>query len=129
MQKLELWSEVVSVSLAKLFPPEDPELWDFTLDGIDMLDDPTRESAGLPRPATPSEHMMVTRSKTPQRSTSLRPPLQSHTHQVHQGQGGATDYRHNNSAAQNPARGTGKANLHKEQVTERAITCVLHNTF
>ncbi|XP_053487125.1 DNA repair protein RAD52 homolog isoform X1 [Ictalurus furcatus] len=82
---------------------DDPELWDFTLDGIDMLDDPMKDSSGLPCPATPSEHAMLTRSKTPQRSTSLRPPLRPHDHQE---QGGATNYRHNNSAAQNTARGT-----------------------
>ncbi|KAB5571481.1 hypothetical protein PHYPO_G00225420 [Pangasianodon hypophthalmus] len=86
---------------------DDPELWDFTLDGIDMLDDPMRESSGLPHHATPSKHAMATRSRTPQRSTSLRSPLQTHDHQVHQGQGGPTDYRHNNSAAHNTARGTG----------------------
>ncbi|XP_058253807.1 DNA repair protein RAD52 homolog isoform X2 [Hemibagrus wyckioides] len=81
---------------------DDTELWDFTLDGIDVLDDPVRESSALPRPATPNEHTMVTRSKTPQRATSLRPPLHSHDHQ---GQGGSMNYRHN-SAAQNTARGT-----------------------
>ncbi|KAF4091167.1 hypothetical protein AMELA_G00034020 [Ameiurus melas] len=85
---------------------DDPELWDFTLDGIDMLDDPMKDSSGPPCPATPSEHAMVTRSKTPQRSTSPRPTLRPHDHQVHQEQGGATTYRHNNSAAQNTARGT-----------------------
>ncbi|XP_060784174.1 DNA repair protein RAD52 homolog isoform X2 [Neoarius graeffei] len=83
---------------------DDPGLWDFTLDGIEMLDDPSRESSGIPRSVTPSEHAMSTRSKTPQRSTSQRPPLQPHDHQ---GQGGAMNYRHNNSAAQNAARGTG----------------------
>lgn len=90
------------------FSSDDPELWDFTLEGIEMLDNPTRESSGLPRPSTPSEHTMVTRSKTPQRSTSLRPQLQPHDHQVYQGQGGASNYRHSNSAAQNTARGTGE---------------------
>lgn len=95
------------------FSSDDPELWDFTLDGIDMLDDPMKNSSGLPCPATPSEHAMLTRSKTPQRSTSLRPPLRPHDHQVHQEQGGATNYTHNNSAAQNTARGTCKPNLYK----------------
>ncbi|KAM9470743.1 DNA repair protein RAD52 homolog isoform 2-T2 [Clarias gariepinus] len=83
---------------------DDPEMWDFTLDGIDMLDDPVRESSGLPCPGTPNEHAMVTRSKTPQRPVSLRPPLQSRDYQ---GQGGHTSYRHNNSAAQNAAHATG----------------------
>ncbi|XP_026991957.1 DNA repair protein RAD52 homolog isoform X1 [Tachysurus fulvidraco] len=83
---------------------DDPELWDFTLDGIEMLEDPARESSGLPRPATPSEHTMVTRSKTPQRATTLRPSFRSHDNQ---GQGGPTNYRHNNSAALNTAVGTG----------------------
>lgn len=94
------------------FSLDDPELWDFTLDGIDMLDDPIRESSGLPHPATPSKHVMVTRSKTPQRCTSLRPPLQPYDHQAHQGQGGA-NYRPNNSATQNTARGPGETNLCK----------------
>lgn len=108
------------------FSSDDPELWDFTLDGIDMLDDPLKESSGPPHPVTPSERTMVTRSKTPQRSTSLRPPLQPHDHQ---GQGGAMKNRHNNAAAQNAARGTGKANLHKGQVTERVIISVLNKYF
>ncbi|KAF5895454.1 DNA repair protein RAD52 isoform X1, partial [Clarias magur] len=82
---------------------DDPEMWDFTLDGIDMLDDPVRESSGLPCPGTPNEHAMVTRSKTPQKPALLMPPLQSRDHQ---GQGGHTSYRHNNSAVQNAARGT-----------------------
>ncbi|KAL7885548.1 hypothetical protein AOLI_G00058430 [Acnodon oligacanthus] len=64
---------------------DNPEMWDFTLDGIDMLDDPARESSATSRPATPNEHMMVTRSKTPQRVASLRPP-------VHQGEVRHTKY-------------------------------------
>lgn len=98
-------------------------MWDFTLDGIDMLDDPVRESSGLPCPGTPNEHAMVTRSKTPQRPVSLRPPLQSRDYQ---GQGGHTSYRHNNSAAQNAAHATGKGNTHMGQMTEKAIFWVLN---
>ncbi|KAM7414386.1 hypothetical protein PAMA_019280 [Pampus argenteus] len=53
---------------------EDPELWDFTLDGTEELDVPT---GGLPsrelRPSTPGNHQMQTRSKTPQRAPG-RPP-------------------------------------------------------
>ncbi|XP_041795138.1 DNA repair protein RAD52 homolog [Chelmon rostratus] len=53
---------------------DDPELWDFTLDGIEALD----VLAGGPqtrgfRPSTPSSHQMQTRSKTPQRAPG-RPP-------------------------------------------------------
>lgn len=53
---------------------DDPELWNFTLDGIEALDAPT---SGPPtsgsRPSTPSNHHMQTRSKTPQRAPA-RPP-------------------------------------------------------
>lgn len=68
---------------------DDPELWDFTLDGIDMLDDPTAP----PRPTTPSQHKMTTRSKTPQRAQYLRPPAQPQGHVVPQGQGGYDQFR------------------------------------
>lgn len=59
------------LSGAPLFSsPDDPELWDFTLNGINELDVPG------PRPSTPGNHHMQTRSKTPQREPppSLRPP-------------------------------------------------------
>lgn len=51
------------------FSADDPEFWDFTLDGIEELDVP----AGAPstrglRPGTPGNHQMQTRSKTPQRA-------------------------------------------------------------
>ncbi|KAM4618674.1 DNA repair protein RAD52 homolog isoform 1-T2 [Polymixia lowei] len=56
---------------------DDPELWNFTLDGIEELDDPAggQPSRG-PRPSTPGNHHMQTRSKTPQRGPphSLKPP-------------------------------------------------------
>ncbi|XP_028263216.1 DNA repair protein RAD52 homolog isoform X2 [Parambassis ranga] len=49
---------------------DDPQLWDFTLDGIEELDVPA--GAGPPtrgfRPSTPGNHQMQTRSKTPQRT-------------------------------------------------------------
>ncbi|KAM4573194.1 DNA repair protein RAD52 homolog isoform 1-T1 [Odontesthes bonariensis] len=50
---------------------DDPELWDFTLDGIEELDVPGAGPAprGL-RPSTPGNHQMQTRSKTPQRAPS-----------------------------------------------------------
>uniref|UniRef100_A0A3P8S4W6 DNA repair protein RAD52 homolog n=1 Tax=Amphiprion percula TaxID=161767 RepID=A0A3P8S4W6_AMPPE len=41
---------------------DDPELWDFTLDGIEEPDVPSAF-----RPSTPGNHKMQTRSKTPQR--------------------------------------------------------------
>uniref|UniRef100_A0A673JQ59 DNA repair protein RAD52 homolog n=1 Tax=Sinocyclocheilus rhinocerous TaxID=307959 RepID=A0A673JQ59_9TELE len=59
---------------------DDPQLWDFTLDGIDMLDDP-------------SQHKMMTRSKTPQRAQYPRPPAQPQGHVVPQG-GPQSPYRH-----------------------------------
>ncbi|XP_062856127.1 DNA repair protein RAD52 homolog isoform X2 [Trichomycterus rosablanca] len=90
--------------------PDDPALWDFTLDGIDMLGDPPTESSGPPRPATPNDHGMMTRSKTPQRpASSLRPPLRPQDHQAHHGRGSA-QYRPGmmeNSAFQNTAHTTG----------------------
>ncbi|XP_060891123.1 DNA repair protein RAD52 homolog [Labrus mixtus] len=53
---------------------DDPELWDFTLDGIEELGVP---AGGPPskalRPSTPGNHQMQTRSKTPQRAPG-RPP-------------------------------------------------------
>ncbi|XP_031173821.1 DNA repair protein RAD52 homolog isoform X1 [Sander lucioperca] len=55
---------------------DDPELWDFTLDGIEELDVPAggQPSRAKPlRPSTPSNHLMQTRSKTPQRAPG-RPP-------------------------------------------------------
>lgn len=72
---------------------DDPELWDFTLDGIDMLDDPAAGSTAPPRPSTPSQHKMTTRSKTPQRAQYLRPPAQPQGHVVPQGQGGYDQFR------------------------------------
>ncbi|XP_035521114.1 DNA repair protein RAD52 homolog [Morone saxatilis] len=53
---------------------DDPELWDFTLDGIEEVDVPADgpPSRGL-RPSTPGNHQMQTRSKTPQRAPG-RPP-------------------------------------------------------
>ncbi|XP_026166786.1 DNA repair protein RAD52 homolog isoform X2 [Mastacembelus armatus] len=53
---------------------DDPEFWDFALDGIEELNVPTsgppcRES----RLSTPGNHQMLTRSKTPQRGPD-RPP-------------------------------------------------------
>ncbi|XP_072520245.1 DNA repair protein RAD52 homolog isoform X2 [Salminus brasiliensis] len=72
---------------------DDPELWDFTMDGIDTLGDPARESLGAARPATPGEHTMVTRSKTPQRVASLRPPVRPQDPVVHRGQVRHTHYQ------------------------------------
>lgn len=48
---------------------DDPELWDFTLDGIEELNVPAcgPSSRGI-RPSTPGNHQMRTRSKTPQRA-------------------------------------------------------------
>ncbi|XP_054878238.1 DNA repair protein RAD52 homolog [Poeciliopsis prolifica] len=57
---------------------DDPELWDFTLDGIEELDDPA--GASSPRgsvPRTPGGHQMQTRSKTPQRASTGSPNAHS----------------------------------------------------
>ncbi|KAG9339112.1 hypothetical protein JZ751_024143 [Albula glossodonta] len=71
---------------------DDPELWDFTLDGIDMLEVPA-VGVRSTHPSTPTNgHQMTTRSKTPQRAaTSLQPPVRpqetqppnSYRHQYH----------------------------------------------
>ncbi|KAG9272389.1 hypothetical protein AMEX_G13381 [Astyanax mexicanus] len=90
---------------------DDPELWDFTMDGIDMLDDLAKESSGAPQPSTPGEHTMVTRSKTPQRTASLRPPVRPQDPVVHRGQIKHTHYQ---PPAQiiTGARGTSKEHLY-----------------
>ncbi|MFT7805548.1 DNA repair protein RAD52 homolog, partial [Arapaima gigas] len=46
--------------------PDDPELWNFPLEGADLVDAPTNKRI-LPCPSTPTGHQMLTRSKTPQR--------------------------------------------------------------
>lgn len=63
---------------------DDPELWDFTLDGIEELDVP----AGGPsprgtRPRTPGSHQMQTRSKTPQRGPNRSPEAPSTSRHAH----------------------------------------------
>ncbi|CAL8358262.1 unnamed protein product [Lota lota] len=48
--------------------PDDPELWDFTLEGIEELNGPAEgEASRGPRPTPPGNHQMQTRSMTPQR--------------------------------------------------------------
>ncbi|KAL2093817.1 hypothetical protein ACEWY4_011129 [Coilia grayii] len=66
---------------------DDPELWDFTLDGIDLLDQPPHTATTTPGSSTPGGgHRMTTRSKTPQRAPCLRAPVQP------QGSGGYAQY-------------------------------------
>ncbi|XP_022610438.1 DNA repair protein RAD52 homolog isoform X2 [Seriola dumerili] len=52
---------------------DDPEMWDFTLDGIEELDVTGGPSSRGLKPSTPGNHKMQTRSKTPQRPPG-RPP-------------------------------------------------------
>ncbi|XP_023284067.1 DNA repair protein RAD52 homolog isoform X2 [Seriola lalandi dorsalis] len=52
---------------------DDPEMWDFTLDGIEELDVIGGPSSKGLKPSTPGNHQMQTRSKTPQRPPG-RPP-------------------------------------------------------
>lgn len=53
---------------------DDPELWDFTLYGIEDLDVPAAAPSHRgTRPSTPGNHQMQTRSKTPQRTADRRP--------------------------------------------------------
>lgn len=83
-------------------PQDNPELWDFTLDGIQELEapagGPSSTSSSL-QPSTPGgSHQMLTRSKTPQRgaSPSLRPPVRPHEPPPHgQVQGGNQPQYHN----------------------------------
>lgn len=55
--------------------PDDPELWDFTLHGAEVLGGGGGSSPPSrgPQPGTPNSHQMQTRSKTPQRGPK-RPP-------------------------------------------------------
>ncbi|XP_072291122.1 DNA repair protein RAD52 homolog isoform X2 [Eucyclogobius newberryi] len=66
---------------------DDPDLWDFTLEGVDELVVPAEGLSRGARPSTPSNHHMQTRSKTPQKPPS-RPPEHSHTgpYREHQNQ-------------------------------------------
>ncbi|KPP74721.1 DNA repair protein RAD52-like [Scleropages formosus] len=56
--------------------PDDPELWNFTLEGADFLDAPAHKGT-IPCPSTPTSHEMLTRSKTPQRTAPLWPPARA----------------------------------------------------
>ncbi|XP_033823390.1 DNA repair protein RAD52 homolog [Periophthalmus magnuspinnatus] len=62
----------VPVSLKEEHLADDPELWDFTLEGVDDLLVPAEGPSRGARPSTPCNHHMQTRSKTPQRP-SCRP--------------------------------------------------------
>lgn len=55
--------------------PDDPELWDFTLHGPEVLGVAGTSSPPSrgPQPSSPNSHQMQTRSKTPQRGPA-RPP-------------------------------------------------------
>ncbi|XP_017261356.1 DNA repair protein RAD52 homolog [Kryptolebias marmoratus] len=67
-------SEHQNVSSRDAHLTDDPELWDFSLDGMEDLDGPAGEPPprGI-RPGTPGSHQMQTRSRTPQGASS-RPP-------------------------------------------------------
>ncbi|XP_075870891.1 DNA repair protein RAD52 homolog isoform X2 [Nelusetta ayraudi] len=52
---------------------DDPELWDFTLHGAEVLGGAGSPPSRGPQPGTPNSHQMQTRSKTPQRGPK-RPP-------------------------------------------------------
>ncbi|XP_028815084.1 DNA repair protein RAD52 homolog isoform X2 [Denticeps clupeoides] len=78
---------------------DDPELWDFTLDGIDMLDQAPPKKTGSPRSTTPnSAHKMITRSKTPHRGPCLRAPARPHEPIVPRNQEGYVQYKPQHSA-------------------------------
>ncbi|KAM9352683.1 DNA repair protein RAD52 homolog [Symphorus nematophorus] len=69
-------TEESEVAIGRSSSGDDPELWNFTLDGIEELDVPAGDappSRGS-RPSTPGNHHMHTRSKTPQRAPGRPPP-------------------------------------------------------
>uniref|UniRef100_H3D3J1 DNA repair protein RAD52 homolog n=1 Tax=Tetraodon nigroviridis TaxID=99883 RepID=H3D3J1_TETNG len=81
---------------ASVFCSNDPEIWDFTLEG---MEEPNGDAdAGSPllggrRPSTPGSHSMQTRSKTPQRGPAGRergPPRPHPPNQYHQSSGAAS---------------------------------------
>lgn len=100
---------------------DDPELWDFTLDGIDMLDNHGTGSTEPPRPTTPSQHKMTTRSKTPQRVQNLRPPAQPPGHVVPQGQGGYDQYRSSDMTTTAGAGGQQSPYRHGQMMKKRRL--------
>uniref|UniRef100_A0A3P9PQ16 RAD52 homolog, DNA repair protein n=1 Tax=Poecilia reticulata TaxID=8081 RepID=A0A3P9PQ16_POERE len=72
MEAKKLQQKLQQVSSSRLaVSADDPELWDFTLDGIEELDVPAGASSpGGSMPRTPGSHQMQTRSKTPQRAST-----------------------------------------------------------
>ncbi|KAK0141906.1 DNA repair protein RAD52 [Merluccius polli] len=77
-EKSKLKSEPVQTTIGqKPHHEDDPELWDFTLEGIEDLNGPAGGEAPRDlRPSTPGNHQMQTRSMTPQRGPTCpgRPP-------------------------------------------------------
>ncbi|XP_058500988.1 DNA repair protein RAD52 homolog [Solea solea] len=86
---------------------DDPEMWNFTLDGIEDLDVPTaRPPSTELRPSTPGNHQMQTRSKTPQRPPG-RPPDKGPAHS--RGQDGiqySAQYQHQHQHQHKATPGT-----------------------
>ncbi|XP_029992323.1 DNA repair protein RAD52 homolog isoform X4 [Sphaeramia orbicularis] len=80
---------------------DDPEFWDFTLDGIEELDVPAGDLSS--RPSTPRSHQMQTRSKTPQRALG-QPPEQAAPYN----RGPGPEYRpqHHNQYQRRPEAGS-----------------------
>ncbi|XP_068169432.1 DNA repair protein RAD52 homolog isoform X2 [Antennarius striatus] len=60
-------SEDVEVAVGRGSSGDDPELWNFTLDGTEDLVDPGSPANRGPGPDMSNSHQMETRSKTPQR--------------------------------------------------------------
>lgn len=68
-------------------PADNPEIWDFTLDGIEEPNgDADSPVLGGRRPSTPGSHCMQTRGKTPHRGPG-RPPDGAASHSTGQEQG------------------------------------------
>lgn len=88
---------------------DNPELWDFTLDGIEEPNgDADSPGLGGRRPSTPGSHCMQTRGKTPHRGPG-RPPDGAASHSTGQEQGPSRthppdQYHHSTGAAFSPYR-------------------------
>ncbi|KAJ3596221.1 hypothetical protein NHX12_002630 [Muraenolepis orangiensis] len=106
----KLKSEAVQTTIGlKPHHEDDPELWDFTLDGIEELNGP--------RPSTPGNHTMQTRSMTPQREpTSPGKPQDREPPQ------GAPTYSHQAPGQHIPQNGNQHPNNHPQRKPGQAFS-------
>ena len=100
-QDTRLCTQISPVSNSPL-SPDDPELWNFTLEGIEELNG---SAEGGLRPTPPGNHQMQTRSMTPQRE----PKSPGRPRDVDPPQGGPT-YCHQAPGQDVPQYGNGHPN-------------------